>query len=191
MFEIEIKARINNRVEIKAELEKRTTHIGSFIKKDIYYKNELEESSEKIFRLRCEETSWHNKPIYRVTLKEKQTKKECEINREIEFSVDNPSQFEEFTLALGYKEFIRKEKQGELYKKGTINYELNLLVGLRDYLELETLTPDTTHHDEIQNRLIAEIKNLGIPAEQIKPEYYINLLKRAKNQNNPTKPKIP
>lgn len=179
MYEIEMKASIEEPDVIRRRLQSRSEFGGQFYKSDLYFSS----ASGVTFRLRREESSGRSEALYRVTVKEKQLAEGCEVNREVEFDVSNTEAFRQFALMTGAVELIRKVKRGELFLLDGVNLELCEIEGLGWFLEMEMLTEseESSVHDQCRLKLQQLLSLFAIDADQVVTEYYIDLL-RAKNK---------
>lgn len=183
MYEMEIKAWVDPSIfaSLKAQLEKECLYEGYFHKKDRYFcesQNNLlgvDRVGGKIFRIR---SLYHEakEPLFLVTLKEKDFLQECEINREIEYQVSSEQAFVEFAISLGFEELIVKEKKSHLFFHEGFHFELNEIVGLGFFLEIEYLSEDKEEKTSISLKLREWLTHFGISHEKIETQYYFSLL---------------
>lgn len=183
MYEMEIKAWVNpqNFVPLKDRLHQECEYRGFYDKKDRYFceatKSSVENpaSFQKIFRMRTV-LQEGKEPLFLVTLKEKDFDQECEINKEIEYQVNCGTAFVDFVEALGFQEFIVKHKKSYLFQKEGFSFELNEIVGLGFFLEIEYLSKDKKNQKEISLQLKKRLVHFGIESDKIETQYYFSLL---------------
>lgn len=172
-LEIELKAWVDDRQHLEALLGDRFPEERSYERDDTYYCRP-DEGSARTFRLRID----NGQP--QVTFKDKQVRDGVEVNREREFGVDNADMFREFMQWLGYREYVRKHKQGRVFRgPDPVRLELVHVRDLGDFLELEALLDeqDQDQGDTVAAELRGLLASLGIAAEQIESRYYIDMLR--------------
>lgn len=169
MFEVELKAKINNPEEIEAILLEKAEFIKEFDKKDYYF---LIPGKKDHFRLRVEK---HQNV---VTIKDKSIHEGIEINKETEYNIDDVDAFIEFTKAIGSELDIIKYKKGELFNLDNYNLELCEIEGLGWFIEIEKLTENENDISNIKLKLKSILDLLGVKESQIEEEFYIDILKK-------------
>lgn len=204
MFEIEMKARIDRPADLRQTLSEGARFLGEWIKKDRYFTRKGATEASFGFRLRelipVEAAAFSGetppaaafpsesglgegketpRPGCWVTYKERRWEKECEVNREIEFSVGDGRAFAAFAAALGFESDFCKCKHTYAYEAEGITHELNEVEGLGWFLELEVLSPDSAKAGDIRHLLTQRFRQLGIEAGQVVDKSYRTLLKEA------------
>ncbi len=179
MFEIEMKAHLDDPARIREKLERIATFTGKARKRDHYYAplgialEEIDWVRDVPFRLR----EVGNRAI--VTCKRRRRRAGLEINEEIEFAVDDPAAFDRFAHAIGFFPCITKEKITERFRKDDLTLELNEVKGLGWFLEVEYLSETPSDAERIRIRIRELFATLGIPPEAIEPRYYVEMLREA------------
>ena len=183
-IEIELKAWVQDPLELKKNLSSLAIFKGSFEKNDVYYNLEdprlISDSSGYGVRVRKVTSGFKgiSKEANLVTYKSKEVRDGIEVNNEKEFEVPSASLFEEFLMALGLKERIRKKKKGFCFDYNGITAELTEVEGLGWFIELEMLL-SAKDNEKIENgraRLLDFLDQLEIPRESIESRSYSTML---------------
>ena len=157
------------------------------IKKDTMYTKSSDGKNKPSveFRLR-EENSESGGMLYSVTKKTRSyTESGTEVNNELEFFVDNPLEFHDFVLQLGFEVMYRKEKKVQQFFQEKKDYNILLeyveMSGLPqngDLLEIEIVCNQSTSDEEVvffENSILDIFKELGLE-NQLEPKPYGKLL---------------
>ena len=187
-FEVELKAHVQDPQTIMAVLEG-FEHISEPVceyKQDIYYSKS--EGEEPLFRLRRESfgpdfDSLTGSVLF--TYKEKSLKDGIEVNVEREFTTSDSQgeNAEQFFLALGYVEYIKKTKKGYSFVhaiKGfspLLHIELAEVKSLGWFLEMEFLIEDPSLVAQAKEKLIEVLHAVGLGDSEIESRYYMHMLK--------------
>lgn len=194
MYEVELKAWLDDKPKIKNQLHKIAKYDGFYQKADTYY--HLAEKhitvrirSEKITKPDQSKATEQNL----VTYKKKETRltengKTYEVNLEKEFSISSKEEFESILLDSGYSISLTKTKGAESFyftvlepqsKKNVVcHIELCNVPPLGEFIEIETLTDDNSEKNVqvLQNALIQVLAVLNIDQNKIEPRYYKEML---------------
>ncbi|AHH10918.1 class IV adenylate cyclase [Borrelia coriaceae] len=164
MFEIELKAFIpkNKLKEILELANQKFKFIKEETKNDTYYCNK-----EKIIRIRKFNTS---KEI--VTFKIKSLEDNIEINKEIEFQVDRIDNFISFLEEMDFKILCKKIKKSMIYKKNTLNIEINEIENLGFFLEIEKIIYDQNELNLAKKEIHETIKEFNLQNNIEKKSYF-------------------
>ncbi|AEJ19173.1 class IV adenylate cyclase [Gracilinema caldarium] len=189
-IEIEIKAWVDDPIQVQNRIGSFATFIKTYEKDDAYWlpTTEIEtiQNTQKRgplgsgIRIRQE-----NGSVF-VTLKKKEVREGMEINDELEFSVSRATAFEDFLHNLGFVPWIRKHKEGQAWRWNNITIELSQVKHLGWFVELEILT-DTYEPEQIElarKELYACLHKIGIPESNIETRYYTELLLERINSNH-------
>ncbi len=175
-IEVETKAWATGRVEeLWAQLRQWAEYRGEFDKRDTYFS--LPGQEQSLFRIRRE---GHTNT---VTYKQKQRNAGFEVNREHEFTVENPDEFIAFSHYLGYEVFIEKHKRGELYRFGDAGIELSHIEGLGWFVEIEILVEDQSEVQTARQKVAEVLKMLDVSEEKIESRYYNEMLKNINGED--------
>lgn len=139
------------------------------LKKDLYFGR----NRTPLFRLRTLETA--GKTDFLVTLKDKKIFNASEFNAETEFSVDSPSEFEEFCRKLGFEKVREKTKKTVLYRLGEWNIELNEVDGLGLFLEAERLYEREPAPDDWEQEKKELLQKLALEGYELEIRPYTEL----------------
>lgn len=117
-----------------------------------------------------------------VTVKAKEVRDGGEVNREVEFRVDDPASFSEFATLIGFREDYRKIKQGHRFTQDGALLELCEVQGLGWFLEVEIVLQedDARMIQAAQSRVRELILSFGVREKDIEPRFYSELLKEAR-----------
>ncbi|MCL2270318.1 MAG: class IV adenylate cyclase [Treponema sp.] len=193
VFEIELKARLDDFAPVKEQLSAEGSYCRSYTKSDSYWYPAQETMSiPSGVRIRREgginaDGSAHESVL--VTYKIKEISGGIEVNNECEFSVSDAALFEELLNRLGLRMAVRKEKQGWAWlipasvkqmasAEQPVLAELSLVEGLGWFLEIEIQAADNDVRtvEKSRNRLLALLQKLGIPEERIEDRPYTAML---------------
>jgi adenylate cyclase class 2 len=187
-FEIELKARVDDREAVERNINSIAVFCGDFNKQDAYwfpvsrpyYDSEAPPLSGVRIRRETMQTPGKSaETITLVTYKTKEVRDGIEINDEREFTVNNAETFEELLRRLGLRPGISKKKRGRSWKSGGITIEVAEVERLGCFIELEIISendkPDTIAR--ARNSLYALLKQTGISEERIETRYYNDMLK--------------
>lgn len=170
MYEIEAKVPISKRdfQRLKIEIPKMAKKRSSIINRDSYYS----ESKKSTLRLRS------NNIGNFLHIKSKKRGEGIEENQEIEIPINSISKFDSFLNKIGIELFIRKEKRGEIYKKGAFQIELNYIKKLGYFLEIETVVKSKNQIPKAKISLLALFNKLGFKPGDFEKKYYLELLNK-------------
>ena len=206
--EIEIKAWVDDTEALERRVDKIADFVGTEIKEDIYYhfyplnkpghgrsKVETQGEDETEAQDEDEDVPNNEKPLaFRLrksgetsilTWKKKFVSEDMEQNIEREFTLSDYETAKDFIAYLGAWEFIRKRKRCRVYKKGELQIELNHVVSLGDFIEIEKIVPDTKTEEIEQARrdVRSLLEELGIESEKIEKRFYTDLLQEVSHGN--------
>ena len=160
---------------LKTVLPVIATFKGVEVKKDTYYGNLRGD-----FFIRLREKGERNAVL---TLKTKKRKGGVELNREIEFPVSSLALFQKLLERSDFKVAAKKQKKSRVKADRHFVIELNRVVGLGDFLEIETFASSEGKIAVSKREIESYFKQLGFSCKRFEPRYYLELLqKRVKNQ---------
>ena len=173
MYEVELKARVDDFEFIKSKLEEMYDYKGKIHKFDSYMRRKGDKDIiNKVFRIRID-----NEGAV-VGYKDKKRQRGVEINIENEFGVTDPDLFIQLMEKMGFEVYVEKEKKGFLFKDSDISIELLNIKGLGNFIEIEKILKNPNDSEiakaEIEIREILE--RVGINKEKIESRYYIEML---------------
>nr|WP_267509359.1 class IV adenylate cyclase [Borreliella garinii] len=169
MFEIESKAFIPPK-ELKRIIKlanKKFKFIKEEIKTDIYYSN-----LKKIIRIRKLNTL---EKI--VTFKKKilDNNNAIEINKEVEFKIDNINNFLILIKELEFKKLYKKIKKSLVYQTNNLNVEINEIKNLGFFLEIEKIINNQNDIDLAKKEIHNIINQFGLK-KNLETRSYFELL---------------
>lgn len=180
-IEIELKAWVENKIEVRKKLEAIGRHLGSHQKDDEYWKPDEAGLLTGGSGVRIRRTA--GGPAV-VNFKRKEVRNGMEVNDEREFEVSDAEAFAELLKRLGLHPWIRKRKTGEAWDVDGITAELSKIEGLGLFAELEILaqTDDVQTVENARARLLDALDRLGIDRNAIESRYYTEMLMEKRNR---------
>lgn len=190
MFEIEMKAHVQNKDALREKLNKFFEFQKKVIRNDTYFSKPIKNNQNKnhiSIRIREEtlETQEKNEKKILLTYKRKEltTKNNGELNEEMEAIISNREAIETFLFDAGFSISLKKTKIVEDFlftaKNQNATLELCTIETLGDFLEIEILSENndklTVQHS--QETIKELFKKLEIPESAIEPRYYSEMLK--------------
>lgn len=182
MYEIEIKAHVNDRHKVQTILDSFAVYVGRCHKKDVYFKNNCNNLQ---IRIRDQEnfsvqSTEPEKTIF-VTYKRKERLKTdgtMEVNQEEEFTINNRESFMVFLQDAGFVPVLEKEKKVSTWKYERILIEVCTVPLLGDFIEMEVLseTKDKKTLEAIHNQFLLILKKCNISETEIEDKFYSELL---------------
>lgn len=171
-FEVEVKARLSQPEVTETTAAALGTLLGESFKEDIYFRRQGQ--SEAIpadrFRLRREE----GRAV--VTFKQLVEAEGVEVNREIEFGVDDAHAFFQFADRFGFEPFVAKRKQSRVYRIERARVEFNQVERLGHFIEIEILCDDEALVPVARAEVARLFTRLGLTPGDLEPRRYIQLL---------------
>ncbi len=191
MYEIELKAHVNNYNNTKNIISSFATFLGTKQKSDVYWQC-FSEKLQAPVRVRIREetcTNSENKESTEliVTYKKKELRTSSDLNKHIDFEVNEEHEFcinerkafEAILIDTGYEVDLVKEKKVEQWEYDGVLLELCTILNLGDFLELEIIAHDQdkeTVHEALK-KLQSVLLKCNIPLENIEKRYYSELLR--------------
>ncbi len=168
MIEVEAKVPLKKSdvLRLKKELPKLAKFVKKTVKKDFYFPD----FEKTMVRLRME----GKKGVF--TMKSKSRKRGVEINEELEWDVSDPAAFLRVMKGIDLPLTLKKEKFAEIYRYGKFTIELNRVMGLGHYLEIETMVKSKSAMKGAKKALISLFARLGFSPQQFENKYYLELL---------------
>ena len=176
MYEIEAKVHLSKTdvKRLKNKLPEIARYSKKVIKKDCYY------ADPRTFFLRIREKN--GKPS--LNMKSKKVEQGIELNQEIKLHLTSSSGFHAFLKKIGIPLAARKDKIGEIYKKGDVQIELNFVKGLGYFLEIETIVKSESQIPKAKKALRNQFAQLGFKPIDFEKKYYLELLaEKRKNKS--------
>ncbi|EPF25622.1 hypothetical protein HMPREF1221_02176 [Treponema socranskii subsp. paredis ATCC 35535] len=206
MYEIELKAHVENRREVARALDSFAEYSGALTKRDTYYRlplvcvptgTETSSSKRADIKVYAEEQSHIGcrirKTVYEktgetkitFTYKRKGLRKDAdgiaiEVNDEKECTLSETDAIESFIKdAGGGISHVKEKIIKEWYAEteaGKAHIELCTVPPLGDFLEIEVLAKDDTHTKNAKRAIMSIFKNCGIDENAIESRYYSDML---------------
>ncbi len=190
MFEIEMKAHVRNRNEVREKLNSLAEFCGRTYKNDVYYEIPAGDGTGAdgfiSARIRTETGTDGRTEIF-LTYKRKQLLEAdggaaIEVNDEKECMISDAAPLEAMLADAGARISLRKEKDAYHWKAeteaGTVHIELCAVPPLGDFLEIETISPENGAGtvEKIKSAEKALFTACGIPDSDLEPRYYRDML---------------
>ena len=186
MFEIEIKAWLDNPSETEQKLASFAEYRGKSFKTDWYW---YEENRKLKIRIREEkfisESNVEKNSLY-VTSKTKTVSDGMEVNSENEFKISDKSAFETFLKAAGFKLQSTKNKISKKFYSQNCHIELVEIEGVGQFIEAEILSPSNEQSVVEENRrtLLGLLEQCNVPPSNVEPRFYSDLIANKINSKN-------
>jgi predicted adenylyl cyclase CyaB len=179
MVEIEAKVRVSDAAAMQAALERMATFERTRVAEDVYFASadvpadQVVPGKHVVFRMRSVDGK------HELTTKRKRLVGGMEISDEIDCPIPDPAAFRAFAEAIGFRPFVTKRKESRIYVRGELHLELNFVVGLGWFLEIEFLAPTREPEAVRQATNLVErtFLELGFRRDQFEPRLYIDLLR--------------
>lgn len=177
MYEVELKAWVDNAAALQTRLEALCTYRREYDKRDRYF-TAPECSADPgwvphRFRLRRDGDELV------CTYKQKDIEQSVEVNLEREFEVSDEDAFLGLVQRLGCTPLVDKHKQGRQYDYKGLTVELSFVHGLGTFLEIERLLRDDSSEAEraaAGREVRAALETFGVEAERIEERPYTQML---------------
>lgn len=198
MYEIELKAHVDDRKAAIKNLEKFAVFSEAVEKDDTYYSASLDGKKIKV-RIR-KETPFTTKEIPGApqitkqksvifTYKRKelidQDGKPFEVNDEKEIFLSNAEPFEAFLLDVGFQQTLKKHKIVLGWHYNGAHLELCSVDRLGDFIEIEIMSEsnEEKHVAEAKEKLLKLLAKCGVSEDKIEKRYYSQMLSDLKNRS--------
>lgn len=188
MYEIELKARVDEREAVIAALNDFAAFGGTAEKHDTYYA--LRRGTETVTaRIRTESSADGEHILLTYKRSERRTTADgtaTEVNDEQECELSAREAVESLLADSGFSVALTKTKRAMQWRHDDALFELCAVPPLGDFLEIEILsqTDDAETVGRIQERLRTLLARAGVPAEKIESRYYRDLLREAAGSNH-------
>jgi predicted adenylyl cyclase CyaB len=186
MFEIEIKAWLDNPSETEQILSSFADYKGESFKSDVYWYNKDRNLKIRVREERLiSETNTEKNTLY-VTIKTKTVSDGMEINSENEFQISDKSAFELFLNQAGFCLQSTKTKISKNYYTQNCHIELVSVDDIGQFFEAEILSHSNEPSVVERNRatLMSILEKCNVPAENIEPRFYSFLQEHKINSKN-------
>lgn len=173
MFEVEIKARIEDPSSIESQILK----LGALFQKiihqtDTYFQHPLRNFAQTDEALRIRITD--NKSYF--TYKGPKIDSTSKTREELELEVQEPLKFIELLKKIGLNPVTNVVKSRKLYLLEEVKISIDIVEKLGAYLELELEVPDKNQVTLARNRLFSLLNRLQISSEKFERRSYLELL---------------
>ncbi len=167
-----MKAWVRNRGSVEAFLSERAQRVRDYTKDDEYRRAPAADAEGRTqeFRLRLDDDAAV------CTFKDKEIVDGLEVNREREFTVDDPDCFRELLDRIGCRVFLRKVKRGTQHSLDGVNAELSEVEGLGTFLELEIVRDEEGDTEAARAHLQDLFLEAGISLQEVESRTYTSML---------------
>ncbi len=177
-IEVENKARVSDLEAIEKKLPSGALFLDEIDYADTYFTfRNIEGYTYERFRLR----EFSDRAV--VTAKEDIASVDCATAWEYEFEVSDPHAFRNFARLFGFRELIRKRKQGKRFRvpggsegERPATVELVRVEGLGDFVEIEVVVDSEDMIEGAESRVMGLFSELGILDSALEPRAYTLLL---------------
>ena len=174
-YEVELKARVKDPKLMRQKIKKIARFVKKVKKIDEYYTLEKEGYPTKSLRIR-NQGSFHL-----VNFKKRVSYVQgIYTKKETEFNLQDIKGFLAVLKEFGFRPWMKKYKESEIYKYKSANIELNHLRGLGWFVEVEILTINKV--SEARKTILFISKLLGINKGDIEKNGYTKLLWEKQNK---------
>ncbi len=173
MIEVEAKVAISNPTEFRVKAKKIGRLIGKENKIDDYYTlQELSSYPKKSLRVRKINS------FYIINFKRRVSYAEgIHAKKESEFKVSDLNGFLALIEDFGFKKWLRKEKESEIYEiKKNFHIEINKVKNLGWFLEIEYLAESEGKIAKARKEITRVMNKLGVEKKNITGEGYTKML---------------
>ncbi|NBF39998.1 MAG: class IV adenylate cyclase [Spirochaetes bacterium] len=177
MYEVELKAWVDDATELQRRLDATCSYRRDFDKRDRYFSAPAcaadREWSPQRFRLRRDGEELV------CTYKQKAVDQSVEMNLEREFEVSDEDAFLGLVRRLGCTPLVDKHKQGRQYDYNGLTVELSVVHGLGTFLEIERLLGDDSSEADraaAGEEVRAALETFGVSAERVEERPYTQML---------------
>lgn len=201
MFEVELKAHVDNRNSVINSLNSFAKFCGTIQKDDVYWEHQKKhhfhhkKHNDIKVRIRHEtivdsgaDSSIPREDIL-LTYKQKEIRTgkdgaSIEVNNEKECTLSSAEPIESFLADAGFAPSLRKHKTVLDWKFDDALFELCTVPPLGDFLEIEILSPSDDSHaiNLLRKKLEQLLKKAGITIDKIEKRYYSEMLAEASKQ---------
>jgi adenylate cyclase class 2 len=197
MYEIEIKAHVDDRAKVIKNLERFADFAGAVEKDDSYYENNINGKTIKI-RIRKEspfttkeipdapQALSHKSVIFTYKRKEllEDAGRSFEVNDEKETFLTEAEPFEAFLEDTGFKSTLTKHKIVLAWHYDNAHLELCTVDKLGDFIEIEILSEhnDEKQVNEAREKLLKLLSKCGVTEDKIEKRYYSQMLSELKGE---------
>ena len=192
MYEIELKAWLDDRKSVTKILNETARYDGIHDKTDTYWSLQPQGNSDRRVTIRIRKetvqksTTDKAEQFYLVTYKKhkKNTSpsgETYEVNDEREFQLDSDDAADTFSTFLDDASFtvsLRKHKATEGWYDGDYHIEICTVDKLGDFIEIETIAPDSSPETvaEKQKGILEILDRCKVPRNRIEERYYREML---------------
>ncbi|MFO0980423.1 MAG: class IV adenylate cyclase [Planctomycetota bacterium] len=178
MTEIEAKVKLERPHDVEERLRRMARFERTRVTEDVYFAPahlapaDVDPARHVVFRIRTLDGQ------HQLTTKRRRQVAGVEVNEEIDCPLPDVAAFTRFAAAIGFTPFVTKRKESRIYVQGDLALELNHVIGLGWFLEIELLcAADQALAEAAAERVAAAFASLGFGREQFERRLYIDLLR--------------
>ncbi len=173
MFEVEVKARIEDPASIESQLLQLGASFQQIIfQTDIYFQHPIRNFAQTDEALRIRITADKSYLTYKGPKIDLISK----TREELELEVQDPLKFIELLKKIGLNPIMQVVKSRKCYLLSEISISIDAVQELGTFIELELDVPEKTQLPTARERLFAVFKQLNISSEKFERRSYLELL---------------
>lgn len=174
-FEVELKGRLRQPEEIEAKAAQLGLFAGETSKEDIYFRRRGDTALVPADRFRLRREA--GRAV--VNFKHLVEAGGVEVNREVEFGVDEAHAFFQFADRFGFEPFVVKRKKSRVYRIERARVELNEVEYLGHFVEIEIMCDEEAVVPAARAEIARLFTHLGLDPTDREPRRYIELIQAA------------
>lgn len=186
MFEVELKARVDDRARVAEVLNSFARAEGTVEKSDVYWGTAADGKKVQA-RIRTEKSRAATRVLF--TYKQKELRQgenavRLEVNDERECELSDPGPLEAFFSDAGLRVLLEKQKSVVGWHFEDAHIELCAVPPLGDFLEIEIMSASGGEAvvSEARRKILSIFARCGIGEDKIESRYYSELLRAAGNR---------
>ena len=173
MFEVEIKAHIEDLNSIKKKIEKLGAKFRSDLKQsDVYFQHPIRNFAQTDEALRIRISDKNSYLTYKGAKVDSSTK----TREELELAIPEPDKLNTILKKIGFSPVMTVKKTRKKYILDEIKISIDMVEGLGNFIELELEISEKEHIQSARERLFSLLKRLNIPNEKLERRSYLELL---------------
>ncbi|MCD7782200.1 MAG: class IV adenylate cyclase [Methanosphaera sp.] len=178
MIEVEVKAKVNEKIEVLKKIDEMGAVYSHTEKQyDIYYNplNKSYEDTDEALRIREIPDGEEFKRI--LTYKGPKIDSKSKTRKEVEVTIDNTDNMNEILNCIGFKAAAVVNKTRRIFNYNDYTITLDKLDGLGYYMEIEYVATEDDDIKEIRDNIIDVFSDIGI-TDGFERESYLELLEK-------------
>ncbi len=173
MFEVEVKFRVDSLSDVRRNLLSiGAKKLCTIEEKDLYFNHPCKDfaKSDEALRIRV-----HSDGTIILTYKGPRMGSEGKSREEINVKISSDEDMERMLERLGFRKFLEIVKEREVYTYENFTINLDQVRDLGSFVEIETLTTDSSLISNIVNAIADFAKKIGLDPSNIERKTYLEL----------------